>query len=405
MKSFLRPYQKIAAAAVLSLSVWAAAPLTASAQTGLSHILQRINPLMGHTPGYLGVLVGDVDNESASKLKLKDTHGAVITLIDHDAPAGSTLRVNDVVLSVNGQNTDNAEQFTHMMREIPAGKTVTLIVSRDGAQQSITVKLCDRKAMEHDVWNKVNNGEVFAPPASGMAILSGGGDASMPGFHMPLFAGSLNVGALVEPLTSQMADYLGVSSGVMVKQVTRKSEAAAAGLKAFDVILKVGGEAIKTAADWDRALRGSQGKQVQVTILRDRKQQTVNLQVDSKKRSQVDWEELMPQSEYPEVAELNDVFGPQAADQIRAQMKELQKQINQRTIEMLREEARARGGWEIPERFPKKLIDPKHMDELQKQMEEFSKDFPKDLQIDREQLDQLKRQLEQMRLSCTGQMV
>ena len=42
---------------------------------------------------------------------------------------------------------------------------------------------------------------------------------------MPFFGSSLNVGAMVEPLTSQMADYLGVPSGLMVKQVARKSEA------------------------------------------------------------------------------------------------------------------------------------------------------------------------------------
>jgi S1-C subfamily serine protease len=69
----------------------------------------------------------------------------------------------------------------------------------------------------------------------------------------------------------------------MVKQVVRKSEAAAAGLKAFDVILKVGPDAITTLADWDRALRSNQGKPVQVTVLRDKKQQTLTLQVDSKR--------------------------------------------------------------------------------------------------------------------------
>jgi serine protease Do len=90
------------------------------------------------------------------------------------------------------------------------------------------------------------------------------------------------VGAMVEPLTSQMAEYLGVSGGLMVKQVARKSEAEAAGLRAFDVILKVGSDSILTSADWDRALRSNEGKPVQVTILRDRKQQNLTLQVDSK---------------------------------------------------------------------------------------------------------------------------
>jgi S1-C subfamily serine protease len=68
----------------------------------------------------------------------------------------------------------------------------------------------------------------------------------------------------------------------MVKQVARKSEAAAAGLRAFDVILKVGAEPVTNLAGWDRALRANQGKPVQVTILRDKKQQTLTLQVDSK---------------------------------------------------------------------------------------------------------------------------
>ena len=55
------------------------------------------------------------------------------------------------------------------------------------------------------------------------------------------------------------------------------------------MILKVGNEAIKTTADWDRALRSNQDKPVQVTILRDGKQQVLNLQVDSKRnKSEVD---------------------------------------------------------------------------------------------------------------------
>jgi S1-C subfamily serine protease len=55
-------------------------------------------------------------------------------------------------------------------------------------------------------------------------------------------------------------------------------------MKAFDIILKVGAEPVTNLAGWDRALRSNQGKPVQVTILRDKKQQTLTLQVDSKHR-------------------------------------------------------------------------------------------------------------------------
>ena len=80
----------------------------------------------------------------------------------------------------------------------------------------------------------------------------------------------------------------------MVKQVAKKSEAAAAGLKAFDVIMKVGTEPITNLAGWDRALRSNEGKPVQVTVLRDRRQQTVTLQVDSKRHSELNRQQVFP---------------------------------------------------------------------------------------------------------------
>jgi len=95
----------------------------------------------------------------------------------------------------------------------------------------------------------------------------------------------VDVGAAVEPLTAQMAEVLGVQKGVMVKQVARRSAASAAGLKAFDVILKVGNDTVGSLSGWDRAMRSNQGKTVPVTILRDKKQQTILLDVDSKRHS------------------------------------------------------------------------------------------------------------------------
>ncbi len=309
MKYFLRPYRCLGFATLLGVGV-ALAPTGAGAQ--ISRIVQIIEapvPLLLHSSsqGYLGVMVTDVDSDSAPKLKLKDARGAVVTLIDHDAPgAQAGLRVNDVVLELNGRTVEGAEQFSRMLREIPAGHKVSLVISRDGNTQTLAVQLADRKKMEHDVWNKIGDGGSDFTQVPGMGILAGGnGGGDVPtsgGFHLPFFGSGLNVGALVEPLTSQMADYLGVNSGLMVKQVARRSEAAAAGLKAFDVILKVGNEGVSTVSDWERALRSNQGKPVQVTILRDKKQQTLTLQVDSK-RHRSDLRGLFPQDGCPLVAE------------------------------------------------------------------------------------------------------
>jgi len=312
MKHLLRPYRRLPGVprfsalcrAALNFAALAAAACllfttqSAHAQGGsLASIFADPDPLVVHASpsGYLGVEITDVDADKAQALKLKEIRGAVITLIDHDAPAGQIgLKVNDVVLAINGQNVAGAEQFGRMLHEIPPGHKISLEISRDGNIQTLAVQLVDRKALDHDVWGRIGNdvsGMGIAPPVPAMGVMTGG-DESIPasGFHMSLFTSTLNVGAVVEPLASQMAEYLGVPGGLMVKQIRKKSEAAAAGFKAFDVILKVGADSILTSADWDRSLRSNQGKPVQVTILRDKKQQMITLQVDSKPRGALERE-------------------------------------------------------------------------------------------------------------------
>jgi membrane-associated protease RseP (regulator of RpoE activity) len=287
MRHFLRPVAE--KKGWLAAGLLAACALCAGAQNaGLRVVLDGPMLLLGNTQGYLGVELGDLDAAKAQTLRLKDARGAVITLIDHDAPAGKIgLKLNDVVLEMNGQPVEGAEQLRRMLRETPSGRKVSLLVSRDGNTQTLSVELADRKVVEHDAWNHIDNGGDLTYPGPGMGILPGGegaGDAPTgSSWHIPFFGPSLNVGVLVEPLTRQMAEVLGVRSGLLIKQVTHRSAASVAGLKALDVILKVGNEPITTMSGWDRNLRASQGKSVQVTILRDKKQQMVTLQVDSKR--------------------------------------------------------------------------------------------------------------------------
>jgi len=287
MKYLLRPIA--AKKGWLATGLLAACALCATAQQAdLRVTLSGPMLLMGNSQGYLGVDLGDVDAQKATLLKLKEARGAIITLIDHDAPAGKVgLRVNDVVLEMNGQPVDSADQLRRLLRETPSGRKVSLLVSRDGNTQTLAVELADRKAIEHEAWDHIDKSSDRTYPGPGMGILAGGagmGDAPVSsGWHLPFFGPSFNVGVVVEPLNRQMAEVLGVKSGLMIKQVTHRSSASVAGLKALDVILKVGNEPVSTMSGWDRAMRSNQGKSVQVTILRDKKQQTVTLTVDSKR--------------------------------------------------------------------------------------------------------------------------
>jgi serine protease Do len=316
MRFLLRPSRIHRKAGWLALAGASAclafAPASTRAQTqSLVWLFGHPVPLLTHSSshGYLGVYITDVDPDKAQALKLKEVRGAVITLIDHDAPAGQIgLKLNDVVLALDGQPVNGAEQLRKRLRQLPPGRKVSLEISRDGNIQTLAVQLADRKTVDHDVWNKIDSGDDDSGPTPAMGILGGGGDAPVSGggFHLPFFGGNLKVGALVEPLTSQMAEYLGVAGGLMVKQVTRKSEAALAGFRVFDVIVKVGSDGVATLADWDRALRSNQGKPVPVTVLRDRKQLTLTLQVDSKHpQGAIEPENLTPSGKGPEIAQFN----------------------------------------------------------------------------------------------------
>jgi serine protease Do len=288
VKHFLRPY-KISGAVILG-SVLVAGTGLAGVGVGaraeglqVGQLMQQARLLL-HTPSqsYLGVDVGDIDQERASALHLKDTHGVEITVLDHDAPAGKVgLRLHDVILQLNGQVIENAEQAKRMLRETPAGRKVQLVVSRDGMQQTVTVQMANRRKMQDEAREQIGISGVSAPSQSFLA--TGADVPASGGFHFWGMGNSLKVGALVEPLTGQMADFLGVSSGLMIKSVAHKSAADAAGLKPHDVILGIGGEAVVTSSDWERLLRTNEGKPVQVEILRDRTKQLVLLQVDGKR--------------------------------------------------------------------------------------------------------------------------
>lgn len=296
MKYFLRPCRVGRARIRGSLAVFGGLLIAGGLSVGLpeqahaqglqlADILEQPSLFLLHSrsQGFLGVDVGDVDQERAQALHLKDTRGAEITVLDHDAPAGKAkLKLHDVIVEVNGQSIDGAEQVKQILHEAPPGRKLQLVVSRDGVPLTVTVQLADRRKVQEEARERLDT--VGTASGSGNSFVSNGADIpSMGGFHSPFFGSSLHVGAMVEPLTAQMADFLGVTGGVMIKSVARKSEADVAGLRSHDVILEVGGEAVVTSSDWERLLRSSEGKPVQVEILRDRIKQLVLLQVDGKR--------------------------------------------------------------------------------------------------------------------------
>lgn len=299
---------------------------------------------VGKSPqGYLGVDLRDVSEDQVTVLKLKDTHGAEIVGVDHDAPACKDgLQLHDVILQMNGQAIEGEAQLRRMLRETPAGRTVTFLISRDGQQRTIQTQLANREEVEREAWQKhYTVPEPSGGGASGFISHAGSSflapSKSLKGAHSFLgtsvLVSSSYTGAKLEVMGPQLAEFFGTqgSTGLLVRSVDPSSPASDAGLKAGDVVVKVNSMPVVNGNDWSKTIHENRGRPINVIVLRDRKEQTLTMTPDSKKRSSVEpWTNLegyFGDSEQAEqtratLAELQSIFDAMAAG-MRQQLEEV----------------------------------------------------------------------------------
>jgi serine protease Do len=242
------------------------------------NILNDDPALLTHTvPGYLGVGTRDIDNERAAQLKLKVARGAEVVTVDHDAPACKAgIEIHDVILEMNNQPVEGEAQLGRMLRDIPAGRTVSFLISRNGQQQSMTVQLADKSTLEADAWSQHIPVE---PDEDNSLALPNGQSSFGSGFLSALGMNPAYTGLELDMLGPQLADYFGIhdGQGLLVKRVDDNSPGSVAGLRAGDVITHINGRTVATTSQWLRTMHANRGKQVQLTVIRDRKEATVTL--------------------------------------------------------------------------------------------------------------------------------
>lgn len=259
-------------------------------------------PISGpQTQGYLGVDIRDVAPDQVAPLKLKDTRGAEIIHIDHDGPAGKLgLREHDVILKVNGQEIENQEQLRRMLRDSPAGLSVTLIISRDGQQQTMSTQLANRQEVERRAWEQHlvvpdPGPSDFRPPRIANSFVHGNAAPNADTGARPhrdllgttTVLNSSYTGAQLEVMGPQLAEYFGVegNAGLLVRRVEPDSPAEVAGIRAGDVVLRVNQVPVTTGSEWLKTIRQNRGKPVSLVILRNRHEQTMTMTPDGRKRS------------------------------------------------------------------------------------------------------------------------
>jgi serine protease Do len=233
--------------------------------------------MLNQAQGYLGVGMRDVDTDRAAQLKLKTATGVEIITVDHDAPACKAgIRIHDVILSANGQAIVGQAQLQRVLHDTPAGRSVSLVISRDGQQQTLNVQLADRATLEADAWSQHIP---VTDPDSDASQLGGTGGSFGNGIFSSLSSNPFYTGLDLDNLGPQLANYFGVhdGQGLLVRRVDDNSPGAVAGLRAGDVITKVNGQNVATTNQWVHTIHQNRGKQLQLTVIRDKHEGTVDM--------------------------------------------------------------------------------------------------------------------------------
>lgn len=97
----------------------------------------------GHVSrGWLGVLIQEVNKDLAESFGLDKPAGALVAQVLPDSPAEKAgVKEGDIIVQFNGQEIDLSSDLPHLVGRTRAGKSVPLLVVREGARQTLSVNV------------------------------------------------------------------------------------------------------------------------------------------------------------------------------------------------------------------------------------------------------------------------
>ncbi len=95
--------------------------------------------------GFIGVQLGDLDDETAKKLGLDSTDGVLIVGVIDNFPAKAVgIDPHDVIRKLDGQTVDDRDDLGVFMRDTKPGQVIKLTVIRQRRAMEFTLTLVAR---------------------------------------------------------------------------------------------------------------------------------------------------------------------------------------------------------------------------------------------------------------------
>jgi len=199
----------------------------------VSRVVNQLQQFGETRRGWLGVRIQDVTDDVAEAIGLEQAAGALVT----DVPEGPAMEAGmlsgDVITSFDGVEVADTRGLVRQVGNTEVGKTVRVVVFREGKTQTLRITLGRREAAEGAVPAAVqqdDSGEEAAPTEQ------------------------VILGMTVSPLDDELRGQLDLANdaqGLVVKDVDELSEAFEKGMRAGDLITEAGQQKLITLGDLD----------------------------------------------------------------------------------------------------------------------------------------------------------
>jgi serine protease Do len=183
----------------------------------------------GHvTRGRIGVTIQEVNAQLAQSFGLERPRGALVGSVEKDGPAAKAgVKPGDVIVGVDGRKVELSSEVPGLIAHIAPGTTARLDIIRSGKPEKLDVRIAELKEdRSSDLADRTDGASNEDAPRLGLSV---------------------------RPMTPDERHDAETSGGLVIERAT--GPAAAAGLQAGDIILRVGNTPVKSAADLRNAAR------------------------------------------------------------------------------------------------------------------------------------------------------